>query len=1074
MNTINLIKDYIINNELENAFNLILKNEKEYTENPEYWSLRGLLCLKVQEYETAIKCLGKSIELNNKDENVYYNLGYAYENIKDYSDAALYYGLAYRYTEDNELKEELEKKYKDSNLISIFRTAAILEQKTFIVLSSCGWGDIYQRMHHISRSLAKFGNLVKYICPNIDVNIDNKLDIEAGIDWSITNKRTIDNVDIYQPIVAKHNNETMWQNYINLVQELINSSEKEVILITYMPKQYKIIQQLKGKFYHIYECVDDHSDIEYAFWGSKSDILYEQHLMDSADAITTTATSLYLKRKCIENRDNVYLSRNAVNEIDFIENSDDKIPEDLENIPEPRVVYHGAIYEWFDMDLFYHVVKNNPDKSFVIIGFGKMDLFKEKFNNLYILEPKKHGELKKYLKYMQVGIVPFKSEADIIINCDAIKHYEYLACCLPVVTSFMPEACMDKINTFVATDKYEFNEYINKCIKIDIEKEFIVKFISSNSWNKRAAILCNILYENEINEKECMDYEIVLKNIDCMFTRYNNSISKAFKAVISDNSKAEELMEKAYLENNNKFIEKMYLTTLLKNKNYIKFIDVVTNSENIPMELKKDILQVKNNNLLKYIVFNICVSNFKEALNLLDTLEIDNNIKLDYKAYIKYKLGLVGIKDIKIASTNSNKKSYIHKFMLKEINEFKFYQKKLNEDIFISVMIPTRNSANVVRYALMTCIEQNYENYEVIVSDNSSIGNDETKKVVEELNCDKIKYYRTPEELSMPENYNYAYSKCKGEYIINIGSDDGLLLHCLEKINKVIKDLNYPMSITWDTVAYGWPDVNIECMKNGLFIPYPTQENNINASYRDISFLKSVLNFESRYSVLPMFYCNSIIKRELAEKAKEIAGNVFCADAPDVYTGIVFAYLQGKYIHIDMPMSIGGSSGKSVGINGEFSLSKDEFLKNYEWENKRIKDNFGYEIEMLEFYLGLEGTVKRVACQCKKIFFENDAELDINMESFYKKVIKNIYEGYSNIDYILQLLHKSIIEYGDENIIKWFEENYISVEFNGYKKYQDLKLNAGYFERGLVIDASNFNVTNVYEASNLHRKIVSY
>jgi len=39
--------------------------------------------------------------------------------------------------------------------------------------------------------------------------------------------------------------------------------------------------------------------------------------MDRADAITTTATSLYLQRVAIEGRKNVFLSRNAVNEEDF-------------------------------------------------------------------------------------------------------------------------------------------------------------------------------------------------------------------------------------------------------------------------------------------------------------------------------------------------------------------------------------------------------------------------------------------------------------------------------------------------------------------------------------------------------------------------------------------------------------------------------------------------------------------------------------------------------------------------------------------------------------------------------------
>lgn len=57
--------------------------------------------------------------------------------------------------------------------------------------------------------------------------------------------------------------------------------------------------------------------------------------------------------------------------------------------------------------------------------------------------------------------------------------------------------------------------------------------------------------------------------------------------------------------------------------------------------------------------------------------------------------------------------------------------------------------------------------------------------------------------------------------------------------------------------------------------------------------------------MLPMFYYNSIIKRELAEEAKKVAGRLFTCSAPDVYTGVVFAHLQKKYIHINMPMAVG-------------------------------------------------------------------------------------------------------------------------------------------------------------------------
>ncbi|SQB30644.1 Uncharacterised protein [Clostridium sporogenes] len=37
----------------------------------------------------------------------------------------------------------------------------------------------------------------------------------------------------------------------------------------------------------------------------------------------------------------------------------------------------------------------------------------------------------------------------------------------------------------------------------------------------------------------------------------------------------------------------------------------------------------------------------------------------------------------------------------------------------------------------------------------------------------------------MKENYEFAYEQSSGEYILLMGSDDGLLLHCLEVLSEL-------------------------------------------------------------------------------------------------------------------------------------------------------------------------------------------------------------------------------------------------------------------------------------------------
>ncbi|MCW6062210.1 glycosyltransferase [Clostridium sporogenes] len=1043
-------------------------------ENEEYVAYNSLINLGIKDTKGNI--------ISNIIAQKHYEDAIKLDKIGNKSDAALYYGLAYKHSENKELKSRIGDLYSNNeSLKDIFNVAAKSKKKRFIILSSCGWSDIYQRMHHISRSLVKLENEVIYIEPNIQANINNeKVSLDALVEHSINNSKIVDGVKIYSPILAIHNEKVISNNYTYLVQNLLDASTNanKTIIVTYMPYQVDVISSLKGNFMHIYDCVDDHSDLDYAFWGNKKDVVLEQELMDKADAITTTATSLYLERVAIEERENVYLSRNAVNEGDFIL-EDDYMPEDLKNIPEPRIVYTGVVYERYDEKLFYDVVDSNPDKSFVVIGPIQDGMLKQKRNNLYLLGPKKHSELKVYLKHMQIGIVPYIDTADMDIACDSIKQYEYIACGLPVITTYMPESAMDKIYTFLANTKDNFNQAIEKCLNLEINKNTLSCFLAENSWNARATLLCSIA-DNKIMESERNN---LIKNIQNKLTEicttYNSPIFETLKAMclsLKDSMEFQDYAEKSYNKAKYRYIERQYLTALLENNNITTFIDVVKNSKNINEELKEELVynQRLNNKAFIDIISHLCIGKIRKAIMLVNTLK-DKNFKNLYKLYIRFLIGEeIEGNDLKVIEFKDNY-SPIFKFLQKEVNEKRVMTKNPNKDPFISVIIPTRNSAEVLRHALMTCIEQDYDNYEIIVSDNSSLGNNETKKLVDELNCNKIKYFRTPKEYAMVENYEFAYEKANGEYMIIIGSDDGLLLHCLKTLSKIIKQLNRPLSITWDPIAYGWPKVAINSIKNGLFIPYLTQINSIECVYYTEEILKSVLSFQNRYSVLPMFYYNSIIKRELAEKVKKTTGNIFYATPPDVYTGIVFAYLQKKYIHVNIPMTIGGSSQTSIGIMGSSGLYKGDNKNNTKFELDKMNEmNMDYHDSYVPYFTGEESAVVFAFNMAKK-FFLKEEEYNIDRKRLYEVCARYLFKNDKFNDNKIEL-YNCIKGYGNRNLIEWYTKNYFdNKEFVGYQDYQSNPLNVGYMKNGgLVLNASKFHVTDVFGAAKLYRNILGY
>ena len=751
----NIIK-LIENNRLEMAKELLNQYEKIVSNDIDIYSIKSVIAMMSGDIKEAEKVLIEGLSLDEENFDILYNLAYLYQvcakkelcleyckralqctknkeeasevlkilydmeipitelaDLKDYSygkyyynavkldsvgnksDAALNYGLAYRYTEDEVLKSKLREMYKENTVLrTIFDVAAKNKSKRFIILSSCDWSYIYQRMHHIARSLVKFGHEVIYITPGTAINVDSaSITIDFLIEKSFDNMKKVDGVRIYSPISAIYNQKQIANNYINLVQTLLNlqTENEETVIITYLPYQVQVIKSLEGEFYHIYECVDDHSDLDYAFWGTRKDILWEQELMDSADAITTTSTSLFLQRKSVENRDNVYLSKNAVNESDFIF-THNEMPDDLKNVPEPRIVYTGVVYERFDEKLFYEIVDSNPDKSFVIIGPINEGMLVEKRRNLYLLGPKRHSELKNYLRYMQVGIVPYIDSADMDIACDSIKQYEYLACGIPVITTFMPESGINKIYTFLANTKDSFNKALEKCLNLEIDSNIIKEFIAENSWNARAALICRLADGNicKLEQKESIKtIGSALKKIN---DNYNWPIFTAIYALYSnleDSNKFENLAKQAYNAGKYKYVERTYLDALYKNKKRNEFIKVVSQSQYIQKELKQELVlsQQRKDFRAVDIISCICIGDIKQALNLIEKLPNEKRVK--YLIYIKYLLGEeIASRDLALIRTSDRESPLIKKIREKISSNVDYLENRNNiylADIFNNV-----------------------------------------------------------------------------------------------------------------------------------------------------------------------------------------------------------------------------------------------------------------------------------------------------------------------------------------------------------------------------------------------------
>lgn len=90
----------------------------------------------------------------------------------------------------------------------------------------------------------------------------------------------------------------------------------------------------------------------------------------------------------------------------------------------------------------------------------------------------------------------------------------------------------------------------------------------------------------------------------------------------------------------------------------------------------------------------------------------------------------------------------------------------------VSIMIPTYNQENYIAQAIESALMQDYDNIEIIISDDCST--DRTEEIAKRYLSDhRVKYFRNSTNLGRVKNYHHTlYDLTSGEWIINLDGDD--------------------------------------------------------------------------------------------------------------------------------------------------------------------------------------------------------------------------------------------------------------------------------------------------------------
>jgi glycosyltransferase involved in cell wall biosynthesis len=248
--------------------------------------------------------------------------------------------------------------------------------------------------------------------------------------------------------------------------------------------------------------------------------------------------------------------------------------------------------------------------------------------------------------------------------------------------------------------------------------------------------------------------------------------------------------------------------------------------------------------------------------------------------------------------------------------------KDTKSNIKFTVIIATRERSDTLEWALKTCTTQDYDNFEIIVSDNFS--QDLTREVVEANKDKRIRYINTGKRVSMTGNYEFALSHATGDYVGFIGDDDGLMPNALSELNKILSE-NEIEAISWKKPVYIWNQHYSSERRNTIQASFKTNFR----KYDSKEMVRELLAFKAGTNLafldLACLY-HGFVKRDIINKLRLPDGRFFNSIIPDVYASLIISSFIESFYQTEVPYSIHGISKHSTGYSSENTQSLQTFL----------------------------------------------------------------------------------------------------------------------------------------------------
>jgi glycosyltransferase involved in cell wall biosynthesis len=228
-----------------------------------------------------------------------------------------------------------------------------------------------------------------------------------------------------------------------------------------------------------------------------------------------------------------------------------------------------------------------------------------------------------------------------------------------------------------------------------------------------------------------------------------------------------------------------------------------------------------------------------------------------------------------------------------------------------SVLLPTHNRLEYLRYAVETVRRQDFSDWEIIVSDNDSV--DDIAGFVRSLGDIRVKYFRTESFLPVTDNWNNALVRSSGDYVVMLGDDDGLMPAYFSTIERLLAKFPDPDFVYASAYFYAYPGVMPDTpdgfLRRDRSPKLLAEKPYWLAADRAREIAVGYLNF--RMPVASNMQFSLISRRKISEMS--VDGPFFRSPYPDFYSTPRLFLTSSRILICPSPLVVIGITPKSYG-----------------------------------------------------------------------------------------------------------------------------------------------------------------